>query len=277
MDLLRYLPLAYLSWCIGKLANLPLPQTLALWSIRIFARMYKIDCSQATKSLDSYRSIGDFFTRDLKAELRPIDDGIVSPVDGTLRGGQDLSAGADITQVKGKVYSVSKLLADDPSVETLQAGQLWNFYLSPSDAHHIHSPVDGKIVKTVHIPGKLWPVNDWALGSIDNLFAVNERVVTFIQTTEGLVAVIMIGATNVGRISLAYSDFETNRLPWRKKTVTVINHDADVAVTRGQKIGTFKMGSSVIVLTQRRLVECLPQNLPTSVQYGESLRRLGTR
>lgn len=277
MKLLHYLPLAYISWFVGKLANLPLPQPLARWSIRIFAQIYKIDDTNATKPLNSYRSIGDFFTRDLRAEFRPISEGIVSPVDGMLRGCQNLSVGADLTQVKGKVYALSKLLADDSSISTLQDGQLWNFYLSPSDAHHIHSPVDGTIIKTVHIPGKLWPVNDWALGSIDDLFAVNERLVTFIQTTEGLVAVIMVGATNVGRISLAYADFETNRAPWRKKTVTTINHGADVIVSKGQKIGTFKMGSSVLVVTQQRLVEAFPKEFPMSVQYGQSLRTLAER
>lgn len=272
MEILRYLPLSYLSWFLGALANLPLPQPLARWSILIFARIYRIDWTLASKPLHTYRCIGEFFTRDLREGLRPIAAvELVSPVDGKLRDFDNLEQTGAITQVKGKEYTVSALLAGDPYAEVLKNGQLWNFYLSPSDAHHIHAPVDGRIVKTVHIPGKLWPVNDWALHSIDSLFAVNERVVTYIQTSAGLVAVVMVGATNVGRISLSYAPIETNQAPWRAKQLTTLVHEQAIPVARGQKIGTFKMGSSVVVLCQGRRFEAI--NLPQLrlVQVGESL------
>jgi phosphatidylserine decarboxylase len=144
-------------------------------------------------------------------------------------------------------------------------------YLSPKDAHHIYSPVSGRIVKTVHIPGALWPVNDWALHSIDGLFAVNERVITFIESQFGLVAVVMIGATNVGKISLAYTALETNVRPWKKKSVQTIRHSPAVSVACGDKIGTFKMGSSVILITEnRRAPQSVPQ-FPQAVHYGAAL------
>jgi phosphatidylserine decarboxylase len=96
-------------------------------------------------------------------------------------------------------------------------------------------------------------------------------VVTFIQTAQGLVAVIMVGATNVGRISLAYTTFETNQSPWRRRSVSVIEHAGELDVKRGQKIGTFKMGSSVIIVTEARLATALPTDLPRAVQYGKPL------
>ena len=133
-------------------------------------------------------------------------------------------------------------------------GQAWNFYLSPRDAHHIFSPVDGRIVKTVHIPGALWPVNDWAVRNVDGLFAANERIISFIDGDLGLVAVVMVGATNVGRIKLAYEALETNVTPWKRASGKAITHDPGIATTRGAKLGTFLMGSSVILLTERRLV-----------------------
>lgn len=248
---------------------MPLPQPLARWTIRIFASAYGIDPTLATRPLDDFRSIGEFFTRDLKPEHRPIQGARVFPVDGVLRSVTELSHGCHIEQVKGKNYSLDELLASDPFVARLSSGQLWNMYLSPRDAHHIYAPVSGQIIKTVHIPGRLWPVNDWALSSVDGLFAVNERVVSYIESPHGLVAVVMVGATNVGKISLAYTDLETNRAPWRRTPVVVHEHLPSIPVTCGQKIGTFKMGSSVILLSEQPLVAGIGESsFPRAVRYG---------
>lgn len=269
--MIRWLPLAYLSWLVGKLANLPLPKPLAAFSIGIFSRAYGIDPSLATRPVETFRSIGEFFTRDLRPELRLVGEGIVSPVDGTLRSFQNIPSDGAVAQVKGKTYSVESLLGGDELCKKFLGGQLWNFYLSPKDAHHIHAPVDGRVVRTVRIPGRLWPVNDWALHSVDGLFAVNERIVTFVDTVEGLVAVVMVGATNVGRISLAYASMETNLKPWSRKPIQALTHDPAIAVVKGMKLGTFKMGSSVLVLTEKRAVEGMGCDPFRSVQYGQSL------
>ncbi len=274
MEMLRYIPKAYLSWFVGHLIRLPLPGPLARLSIRIFAKLYSIDPSMATLPLSGYRCIGDFFVRDLRPELRPIGGPIACPVDGKLRSCADLDTAGEVTQVKGISYKVSELLGNDPLTERFQQGQLWNFYLSPHDAHHIHSPVDGRIVKTVHLPGALWPVNDWALHSIPGLFAVNERVVSFIESDLGLVAVVMVGATNVGRIKLSYIDVETNKAPWKRSQSQTFQHSSPIEVTRGAKIGTFKMGSSVILITERRLVELSVCGGDCQVRYGSPLTDL---
>jgi len=272
MKFLTYVPKSYLSWGLGHLARLPLPRPLARFSISLFAQAYCIDPTLATKPLESFNSIGAFFTRDLRVELRPIGEGLVCPVDGTLRSCSDISPNAEVTQVKGKLYKVSRLLGEDRLAAQCLEGQLWNFYLSPQDAHHIHSPVDGKIVRTVHIPGKLWPVNDWALNSIEGLFVTNERVITFIESDLGLIAVVMIGATNVGRIKLAYAAIETNRYPWRAQKQTSIEHAQPIVVARGDKLGTFKMGSSVVVVSERKLFNLAGAKCPAKVQYGRILQ-----
>jgi phosphatidylserine decarboxylase len=271
MNLLRLLPLSYLSWFVGLWANLKLPQPLARWSISIFARAYGIDPTQATRPLDSFRSIGEFFTRDLKPELRPIQSDCVMPVDGTLRSRDQLTPHCDIPQVKGKSYTLRTLLGDEVSVERLSSGRLWNMYLSPKDAHHIFSPVRGSIVKTVHIPGALWPVNDWALHSIEALFAVNERVVTYIESNYGLVAVVMIGATNVGKISLSYMPLVTNTRPWAHKKAQHVVHSPAIPIECGAKLGTFHMGSSVIVVMERTSPGPNSLGFPKGVRYGEPL------
>jgi len=271
VNITRFLPLSYVSWCLGMLANLPLPQPLARWSIQIFARAYGIDVTTATEPLCHFRSIGEFFTRDLKPESRPLGAGFLCPVDGTLRQYCELVPGQPISQVKGSEYSLGALLGDDAFTSRLSSGALWNLYLSPADAHHIFAPVAGTIVRTVHIPGKLWPVNDWALHSVDGLFAVNERIVTFIETERGLVAVVMIGATNVGRIALRYMQLETNLKPWQAKVIRRFEH-SDIAVQAGDKLGTFKMGSSVIVVAESHKTSShLQSSAQRKVRYGESL------
>jgi phosphatidylserine decarboxylase len=266
----RLLPLSYLSWFLGMLANLPLPQPLARWTIQLFARAYGIDVTTATEPLQNFRSIGEFFTRDIKPEERPRGVGFLCPVDGTLRQYCELVPGQPISQVKGREYTLESLLGDDPFASRLSNSALWNLYLSPADAHHIFAPAEGKIVRTVHIPGKLWPVNDWALHSVDGLFAVNERIVTFIETERGLVAVVMIGATNVGRIALRYMQLETNLRPWQARGVRRFEH-SEIVVDAGDKIGTFKMGSSVIVIAENYRSSKSPGAAQRTVRYGEVL------
>jgi phosphatidylserine decarboxylase len=271
MKITAYLPFSYISWLLGALARMPLPQPLARWTIQIFASVYQIDHRQATEPLDSYRCIGDFFIRDLKSELRPIGGPIVSPVDARVRNAEPAPSGGVLPQIKDKTYSLQALFGGDAIANQFSEGHFWNFYLSPSDAHHIYAPVAGSIVKTIHIPGRLWPVNDWALNSVDALFAVNERIITIIESEFGTFAVIMVGATNVGRISLSYDSLVTNRYPWSRKSISTRTHSEAHSVACGEKIGTFNMGSSVILLSQRQFENARALGIDERVCFGQSL------
>jgi phosphatidylserine decarboxylase len=272
MSILRFIPFNYISWFVGLLINAPVPAPLARLSILVFAWLYGINTDNATRPLSSFKSIGEFFTRDLKAELRPTGEAPVFPVDGTLRGVANLDRGGVIPQVKGKDYTLSDLLGGDPLVARFASGQVWNMYLSPSDAHHIFAPVAGEITRTTWIPGALWPVNDWALNSVERLFAVNERVVTYIESELGLFAVVMVGATNVGKISLNYTQLETNLRPWARPAKTTIEHTPTVKVNCGDKIGTFKMGSSVILVCERPIDTAAETLRSIKITYGSSIR-----
>lgn len=271
MQWISYIPKSYVSWFVGTMANLPLPRPLANLLVGWFSRAYNIDTSLAIRPWQSFPSIGAFFTRDLRPEVRPMADGIVSPVDGTLRSAQNVSGVGYVTLVKGRDYSIASLLGNDDLAGRFVQGQVWNFYLSPQDAHHIFSPVDGKIVKSVHVPGKLWPVNDWAISAVDGLFVVNERVITFIETDHGLVAVVMVGATNVGRIALSYTPIETNRAPWKRHVQKSLVHTPSISVVRGGKIGTFKMGSTVVLVFEKRPFDLAKTGTQVKVTYGSSL------
>jgi phosphatidylserine decarboxylase len=242
---LRYVPKNHLSRTVGRLVHTRLPRPIARRLVHWFARSYQIDLDAAGKPAHEYPSIGHFFIRDLREGLRPVESDLVSPVDGTLRGFGLIENGR-LEQVKGKSYTVARFLGDDADAQRyISGGSYFNLYLSPQDYHHVHSPVGGTIVRSIHIPGKLWPVNDWSMANIDELFSVNERIVTYIDCEYGRVAVVMIGATNVGKMTVTYDSFISNA--GQTKTAAR-DYAAPIAIKAGDRLGTFHMGSSVVLL-----------------------------
>jgi phosphatidylserine decarboxylase len=270
-SILKFVPKSHLSHFVGSLVHMRLPRTVSHRLIRWFARTYDIDVESASKQIHEYPSIGEFFTRELKPGVRPIEGTVVSPVDGTLRSFGLVHEGR-LEQVKGKTYSLHVFLGDDVLAREFEDGVFFNFYLSPQDYHHIHTPISGDVTKSVHVPGKLWPVNDWSLGAIEELFAVNERIVTYLQTDLGSVAVVMIGATNVGKMSVSYDTFITN-VPPRKVKTEVHDYPKPVRLEVGAKLGTFHMGSSVVVLFRKGVIdlEKVAVTAPMKVRYGQAL------
>lgn len=269
--LLRFVPKNHLSWLVGTLVHVPLPRPLATRIIRWFARLFEIDVAAASRPIESYRSIGEFFTRDLRDGLRPIGAEPVSPVDGKLRDRGPVVQGR-IVQVKGKTYPLVKFLGEDADASRFEGGFYFNLYLSPRDYHHIHSPVSGEIIRCTHIPGKLWPVNDWSIGAIENLFAVNERVVVWIRTERfGLVAVAMIGATNVGKITVTFDEIVSNT----GKRGSLVRSYTGRQTTAGDRLGTFHMGSSVVVLFEpgRLDPDAVRVKAGDALLYGQELVR----
>jgi phosphatidylserine decarboxylase len=267
---LRYVPKNHLSRAIGRLVHARLPRPISRRLVRWFADTYKIDVDAAGQPLHEYPSIGHFFIRDLAEGLRPIEGDFVSPVDGVLRN-FGVIAGGRIEQVKGKTYTLARFLADEANATRYENGAFFNFYLSPQDYHHVHSPVGGGIVRSVHIPGKLWPVNDWSLANIDELFSINERVVTYVDCHLGRVAVVMIGATNVGKISVTYDSFISNSAD-ADKTVAR-DYGPPLAIAGGARLGTFHMGSSVVVLLEPGRVDLERVRLEAGkkTQYGAAI------
>jgi len=243
--LLRYVPKNHLSRTVGRLVHARWPRPIARRLVRWFADTYQIDVDAAGRPAHEYPSIGHFFTRDLREGLRPIESDLVSPVDGTLRNFGTIANGR-LEQIKGKTYTLARFLGDEDLARRYENGAFFNLYLSPQDYHHVHSPVGGAITRSVHIPGKLWPVNDWSMANIDELFSINERVVTYIDSPYGLVAAVMIGATNVGKISVAYDSFISNTAG--SPTTAVRNYAPPIPIRAGDRLGTFHMGSSVVVL-----------------------------
>lgn len=276
VSLLNYVPLNHVSAAVGALAHLRLPQPCAGALVRFFCRMTGADPAEAALPLSEYASIGDFFVRDLKPGARPIGAGLVSPVDGVLREAGGLQ-GDRIAQVKGRDYSVAELLGDRALAARMAGGSFFNLYLSPPDYHHVHVPCDGTVLSSVQIPGRLWPVNSWALNRVQDLFSVNERVVTVIQTARGVIALVMVGATNVGRISVSYDSFESNKFRLARGPVRIRHYGSDGTIApklnKGAKLGTFHLGSTVIMVCEPAVLEglALPRERERRVRMGETL------
>lgn len=247
MEIVRILPKAWLSFLTGKLASIELPSFLAVPLLHWFVRRYKLDTSLMEKDLHNYRSIGDLFTRRLRAGVRPIEKEPVYPVDGTVRTG-GLIEDEFLEQIKGIRYPLADLLGSEVEAARFKGGTYLNMYLSPKDYHRIHSPVTGTIRKMSYIPGALWPVNDWSVRAIRDLFAINERIITYLSTPDGEVGVVMVGATNVGKMSLSYDSIVTNQSPWRTKSVAHTEYVEGKKLHAGDDLGVFHLGSSVVLL-----------------------------
>jgi phosphatidylserine decarboxylase len=266
---LRYVPKNHLSRTIGRLVHLRWPKPIARRLVKWFANAYSIDVDEAGRPADEYPSVGQFFIRDLREGLRPVEAELVSPVDGTLRS-FGVVTGGRLEQVKGKSYTVGRFLGDEEVARRYDGGAFFNLYLSPQDYHHVHSPVGGGIARSMHIPGKLWPVNDWSMENIDELFSVNERVATYIDSKYGVVAVVMIGATNVGKISVVYDSFISNVARAKQASRT---YDPPVPIAAGDRLGTFHMGSSVVVLIEPGRIDLERVRLEPGkkVRYGAAI------
>lgn len=270
-SLLYLVPKNLLSYLVGILVEIKWPHYLNSPLKKWFVKRYQIDMSEATYALESYETIGQLFVRQLKTGKRPIGKGFVHPCDALLtQGGAILHD--QLIQAKGKSYSLKKLLADHPQWEKFSGGHYLTYYLCPTDYHRVHSPVTGKIISCTHVPGRLWPVNPWSVENITDLFAVNERTITLIESTEGCIAYIMVGATNVGKMTMSFdSEIVTNQSHFSK--LRTKKYQPALPIDKGAELGVFNMGSTVIVLTTPKYFKGLwPSGYQQKVKMGESLK-----
>jgi phosphatidylserine decarboxylase len=214
-------------------------------------RLYRIDMADALNpDLESYPSFNAFFTRALKPDARPIADsgGLVSPADGCI---SQIGAIADgrIVQAKGIDYSVAELLGGLQSdAQLFDGGSFATIYLSPRDYHRVHAPFAGRLVRAIHVPGRLFSVAPWTTESIPRLFARNERLALIFDTERGPLAVALVGAIFVSSIETVFDGEVT---PPYADQVRVRDYSGSSAPSFaiGAEIGRFNMGSTVIVLS----------------------------
>lgn len=265
--LLRVIPKNHLSAFVGNLVHTRLPESLAKASVQWFANRYSINMQEAEHPISYYRTIGELFTRNLKSGVRPIQNGVVHPVDGRITAWGEIKAGT-LIQAKGRSYQLHEFLDSPEQANKFEGGVYFTYYLCPTDYHHVHSPVGGEVVETRAIPGQLWPVNDWSVSHIEDLFSRNERIVSYIRTDSATIGLVMVGATNVGKMTVTYDkDIVTNSC--NKKLSRT--YDPGRKIKKGEKIGTFHMGSTVVMLYPPDYLSLAKEDPSGPVKLGETL------
>ncbi|CAK0756915.1 Phosphatidylserine decarboxylase proenzyme [Gammaproteobacteria bacterium] len=245
--------------------------------IKAFILHYRVEMGDALHpELEHYPDFNSFFTRSLRAEARPIakaPDSVISPVDAKVSAIGGLSD-QTLLLAKGHQYPLETLLGGDANRSArFVGGSFVTLYLSPRDYHRIHMPVAGRLREMVHIPGRLFAVNDSAVNVVSGLFARNERVVAIFDTVVGPMALILVGALFVGSIETVWAGEITP--PTRKApkvwTYPEIGTDS-ITLGKGAEMGRFNMGSTVIILFGASAVSWEESMAPgTTLRMGERL------
>lgn len=245
------LPHKFICWLAGISANCKVV-LIKNFLISYFIKRYAVNMAEAIEENPfAYASYNQFFTRKLKPECRPIASAakaIVSPADGLIAQIGNIN-NSKIIQAKGHDYSVQALLGGDAELaQHFSNGSFATIYLAPKDYHRIHMPLAGRLQKMQYIPGQLFSVNTHAAENIPNLFARNERVVTIFDTAAGKMAVILVGAMIVGSIDTVWAGTIS---PPHFETINTWEYDfleQPIDLAKGEELGHFKLGSTVIVL-----------------------------
>lgn len=217
-----------------------------------------------------YKSLNDLFTRELIIK-RVIDENkniIISPTDSLITQCGEIKNDIAL-QIKGMQYSIEELLTYYCSLnfKKIKDGSFMNFYLSPKDYHRYHAPCDFKLLKLIHVPGKLYPVNLKYLNKEFELFVQNERVILECETNGKIFYMVFVGALNVGQMVFEFEDrVETNTNAKEMKVYTYEN----IEISKGECLGYFKMGSTVVMLWEKEMVE-LEDLLDKNVRFGQKI------
>lgn len=237
---LRLMPKRAYTSLLGRIVR-------SRWSARLipwYARHFSIAVDELAKPIHEHVSLGEFFSRKLSAEARPISVGVVSPVDGVVSSMGRID-GHTLLQVKGQTYTLDEFLADDVAAGRYAQGWYITLYLSPSDYHRIHAPTDCTARHYRHIPGTLYPVNAHGVQHIPKLFVQNERVITYFDSADGPFVMAKVGAAGVGTVVVPFG-----QLPSRRNRSRGQVHDASCHATfeKGEEVGYFALGSTVVLL-----------------------------
>jgi len=253
--LLFIVPKKLLSRSVGILADMALPSWVLKPLLKWFVCRYKINLEESVLKLGDFKTLNELFTRELKMELRPLGKTpYVHPADSRLVASGEISNGLKL-QLKKVPYRLDQMLPGY-DVGLFQNGKYALYYLCPTDYHRVHSPVDGQIKSITHVPGLFWPVNQWSSETINGLFYKNERVIIEIQTVKGLVMVILVAATNVSQMSLSF-DASFRKRSLKATCLTKLEY-TNCEIKKGEELGIFHMGSTVVVLLSSEFVASYP-------------------
>jgi phosphatidylserine decarboxylase len=247
------------------------------WQIVRFARRFHIDLDEAESAdPNHYESFDAFFTRALKPGARmpdPDPAAVLLPADGRISAMGRIESDR-IFQAKGRSFSLRELLGDDTFVPDFIDGSFATVYLQPRNYHRVHMPVSGRLLETLYIPGRLYSVAPVTVGSVQRLFARNERLICHFETEAGPMALILVGAMLVAGIETVWGGMETEHADGRPERKDYRQHTPPVVLERFAEAGRFHMGSTAIVLFARGRVELDHFEPGQNVRVGERLGRI---
>lgn len=233
-----------------------------------FVRAYGVDMSEAEHPIAAYPTLEALFTRRLKPGARPVDAGpglLVAPADGKVAW-IGRTAGGAFDVAPGRPLTLAALTGGPVDGER----DVVVIYLSPRDYHRVHAPCDGRIQRWRYLPGTLWPVFPAAVRGVTGLFGRNERVWAEVETPDGPVEVVLVGAFGVGRMETAFCDLLTNT------GTPATGGVADQAVVRGGDFGVFHLGSTVVLVLPPG-VWTVTAAVGDVTRVGQTIARLATR
>ncbi|MDU5698557.1 MAG: archaetidylserine decarboxylase, partial [Haemophilus parainfluenzae] len=215
------------------------------------------------EKFSDYASFNEFFIRPLKENARPINQNptaLCFPADGRVSECGHINDDR-LLQAKGHFFSLNDLLAEDKDLtETFKNGEFVTTYLSPRDYHRVHMPCDGTLRKMIYVPGDLFSVNPFLAKHVPNLFARNERVICVFDTEFGTMVQILVGATITASIGTVWAG------------VWTYEGESAVKLSKGQEMGWFQLGSTVINLFQAGQVQIADHlSVDEPVRMGEIL------
>lgn len=248
--------------------------------IENIVRLCRVEMGEAAEpNPAAYRSFNDFFTRPLRADVRPLDlgpDRVLSPVDGAVSQAGAIREGR-IFQAKGRDYTLLELLGGDSEwTRRFDGGSFATIYLSPRDYHRIHMPATGTLQRMIHVPGRLFSVNPATTRAVPRLFSRNERVVSLFDGPAGPFAVIMVGAIFVSSMDTVWSGTVTpadlRPTAWNYGA----GKESPVTLEQGAEMGRFNMGSTVVLLFPKDAVTWSEHLQPgTLVRMGARIGMVG--
>jgi len=264
-----------ISQTFGKFANKEFPTWFQNIVNQSYVSLMGLDMSEFHKP-SSYKSLNALFTRKLR-EMRKFSlaaEDFISPCDSLI---SECGALVDdyALQIKGMRYKTDELLGQNFTQEEkdiVHNGDFINFYLSPKDYHRYHIPINMKVLKAVHIPGKFYPVNLPSLKKRLNLFIENERVVLQCETMEGKrFYMVLVSALNVGVMKVSFE-------PRIKTDANVVGEQVyafkDLYLDKGEDFGCFEMGSTIVVISEKGMFEEILVEAGQKVKFGETIAKL---
>jgi len=253
-----------------KVALIRLPVGVRKLVLKRISKILNIRVQEAEKPLKEYESLNALFTRALTPLIRPINqdpNSIVSSTDGKIQEMGTLSQD-QLIQAKGITYSVDTLIGL-PVAEKFHNGHFITIYLSPKDCHRIFAPASGTITSAHIIPGNLYPVRSPFIEKTPGLYNLNERLITFLQSDFGLIAIVKVGAINVGTVSVQYD--ETLRSNTKQSSPQTQTYSPPISINKGDWLGTFHLGSTVILLFEPNTMTWHKILKGQPIKYGEKI------